>query len=158
MTAAPGSARLSGLKANPSTEPMMTKSTPTTDAPVPTVIVSRPGIMQQSLRASMVACRGINVVATSGDGLTALRQVAKLRPELLVIDSNLLDEEVEALIASVKVEQPTIDCLVVVRSSRQETRMLALGADAAVLRDVSPQQFQTELARLVSRRSSTDLK
>jgi DNA-binding NarL/FixJ family response regulator len=147
------------LKANPVVEPIVRiKSNPKDSQPMPTVIVSRPGIMQQSLRASLAACRGIDVVATSGDGLTALRQVALNHPDMLVIDSNLLDEEVEALIASVKVEQPTIDCLVVVRSSRQETRMLALGADAAMLRDVSPQQFQTELARLVSRRSSTDLK
>ena len=79
---------------------------------MPTVIVSRPGIMQQSLRASLAACRGINVVATSGDGLTALRQVALHHPDMLVIDSNLLDEEVEALLAAAKTEHPTIRCLV----------------------------------------------
>ena len=119
---------------------------------MPTVIVSRPGIMQQSLRASLAACRGIDVVATSGDGLTALRQVALHHPDMLVIDSNLLDEEVEALIAAVKVDQPTIGCLVVVRSSHQERRMLALGADAVVLRDVPPKQFHEALARLARRR------
>jgi len=102
---------------------------------VPVALVSRPGIMQQSLRSSLASCQGIVVVASCGNGLTALHQVTKLRPALLVIDSNLLDEEVEALIAAVKVEQPTIGCLVVVRSSHQERQMLALGADAVVLRD-----------------------
>ena len=120
--------------------------------PIPIALVSRPGIMQQSLRSALAACQGIAVVASCGDGLTALRQVTKLGPGLLVIDSNLLDEEVEALIAAVKAEQPTIGCLVIVRSSHQERQMLALGADAVVLRDVSPQQLHAELARLARRR------
>ena len=70
---------------------------------MPTVLVSRPGIMQQSLRSSLAACRGIVVIGSFGDGLTASSQVAKLRRGLLVIDVNLLDEEVEASIAVVKV-------------------------------------------------------
>jgi CheY-like chemotaxis protein len=92
------------------------------------------------------------VVASCGDGLTALRQVTKLGPGLLVIDSNLLDEEVEALIAAVKDGQPHIGCLVIARSTHQQAQMLASGADAVVLRDVSPQQLQAELARLARRR------
>ena len=90
---------------------------------MPTVIVSRPGIMQQSLRASLAACRGIVVVATSGDGLTALRQVALHHPDMLVIDSNLLDEEVEALLAAAKTEHSTIRCLVLTRSSQQRRQI-----------------------------------
>jgi DNA-binding NarL/FixJ family response regulator len=120
--------------------------------PIPIALVSRPGIMQQSLRSSLASCQGIAVVASCGDGLTALRQVTKLGPGLLVIDSNLLDDEVEALIAAVKAGQPDIGCLVIVRSSHQQAQMLASGADAVVLRDVSPQQLQAELARLARRR------
>ena len=116
--------------------------------PIPAVIVSRPGIMQQSLRSSLAACHEIAVVASSGDGLTALHQVTLHHPGVLVIDSNLLDEEVEALIAAVKTEQPNIRCLVFLRSTQQATQMLALGADAVVHRDGSAQQLQAALARL----------
>ena len=117
--------------------------------PIPIALVSRPGIMQQSLRSALAACQGIAVVASCGDGLTALRQVTKLQPGLLVIDSNLLDEEVEALIAAVKARQPTIGCLVIVRSTHQQ--MHGCWPQAPMRwcsRDVSPQQLQTELARL----------
>jgi DNA-binding NarL/FixJ family response regulator len=123
----------------------MTKTTPKTSQPVLTVLVSRPGIMQLSLRSSLAACRGIAVIGSSGDGLTALSQVTKLQPGLLVIDSNLLDEEVEALIAAVKAEQPAIRCVVLVRSSQQRTRILALGADAVALRSVAPQQLRAAM-------------
>jgi len=126
----------------------MIQAAPQNRQPVTTVLVSRPGIMQQSLRSSLAACRGIAVVGSSGDGLTALGQVTKLRPGLLVIDSNLLDQEVEALIAAAKSAQPAIFCLVLVRSSHRETQVLALGADAAARRDGSAQQLQSVLARL----------
>ena len=45
-----------------------------------TVIVSRPGIMQQSLRASLAACPPIVVVASLGDGLSALNYAAAHKP------------------------------------------------------------------------------
>jgi hypothetical protein len=67
----------------------------------------------------------------------------------LVIDSNLLEEEVDALLAAVKVRQPAIRCLVFLKSTQQEMRMLAAGADAVTLRDVSTPQLQAILARLV---------
>jgi len=134
---------VSSFKVDRTAEQMgMMKATPNPTQLVPTVIVSRPGIMQQALRSSLAACHGITVIASCGDGLTAVRQVAKLQPNLLVIDSNLLDEEVEALIAAVKAEQPATRCVVFVRSSQHRDRMLASGADAVTLRSVSPQQLQ----------------
>jgi DNA-binding NarL/FixJ family response regulator len=133
----------------------MIKTLPDNIQPVSTIVVSRPGIMQQSLRSSLGACDGIAVIASSGDGLTALGQVRQHRPGVLVIDSNLLDEEVEALIAAVKAEQPAIRCLVFVRSRHQETQLLASGADAVSLRDVSCQQLQAVLLRMA--RDASDL-
>jgi DNA-binding NarL/FixJ family response regulator len=117
--------------------------------PIPTVIVSRPGIMQQSLRSALAASHEITVVATFGDGLTTLNHLAQLTPGILIIDSNLLDEETGALIAAVKVNQPAIRCLVFLKSIQQERQMLAAGADAVTLRDVSAPQLQAILAPLV---------
>jgi DNA-binding NarL/FixJ family response regulator len=116
--------------------------------PVPTIVVSRPGVMQQSLRSSLSACGGINVIASSGDGLTALGQVKRHRPGMLVIDSNLLNDEVESLLVAVKAEQPATRCLVLVRSCAREGQLLASGADAVAHRDVSAQQLQAVLRRL----------
>jgi DNA-binding NarL/FixJ family response regulator len=117
--------------------------------PIPTVIVSRPGVMQQSLRASLATCHEIAVIASSGDGLTALCQVRQHQPGLLVIDSNLLEEEVVALISVVKTELPATRCLVFIRSGQQDKQLLAAGADAVALRNGSPQQLQTLLAQMI---------
>jgi DNA-binding NarL/FixJ family response regulator len=116
--------------------------------PVPTAIVSRPGIMEQSLRASLAACPSIVVVASFGDGLTALNHVTAHAPSLLVIDSNLLDQEVEALLSAVKAKQPATRCLVLTRSSQREAWAWASGADAVMPRNGSLKDLATVLARL----------
>ena len=127
----------------------MPQTSSESNRPIPAVIVSRPGIMQQSLRSSLAACPVIVVVASFGDGLTTLNHLTQFNPGLLIVDSNLLDEEIDALIAAVKVNQPSIRCLVFLKSSQQEAQLLALGADAVAHRDGSAQQLQAELARLV---------
>ena len=116
--------------------------------PVPTIVVSRPGIMQQSLRASLAACPSIAVVATFGDGLTTLNQLARLHPGLLVIDSNLLEEEVDALLAAVKARQPDIRCLVLVQTNVRHDQLMANGADTVILRNGSAQDLHQALFRL----------
>jgi len=117
--------------------------------PIPTAIVSRPGIMQQSLRTSLAACPWIVVVASFGDGLTALSHLAQSHPGILVIDSNLLDDEVNALLDAVKSRQPAIRCLVLTRSSLRREQLLIHGADAVIARNGSAQGLQEALLRLV---------
>ena len=108
-------------------------------------MVSRPGIMQQSLRASLTACPGVAVVASCGDGLTALNYVAAHRPVLLVIDCNLLDEEVAALLAAVKMHYAPTRCVVLTRSSQSKAWARASGADAVIPHGGSMQELMNGL-------------
>lgn len=116
--------------------------------PLATAIVSRPGIMQQSLRAALAAVPSLVVVASLGDGLTALNYVAAQPPALLVIDCNLLDGEVEALLCAVKARQLHTRCLVLIRSSQRGEQVLASGADAAVIHDSPQKELATAITRL----------
>jgi len=127
----------------------MIETTLQKNQPVPVAIVSRPGIMQQSLRSSLTACSSLVIVASFGDGLTALNQLAQLLLGILVIDSNLLDEEVDALLAAVKNRQPAIRCLVLVRSGSRQRQLLTHGADAVISRSESAQELLAALSRLV---------
>lgn len=114
-----------------------------------TVVVSRPGVMQQSLRAALAVYPWLYVVASAGDGLTALNQTVQHYPRLLVIDCNLLDEEVEALLAEVRAKTPETRCLVFIRSSQRAKPLLAAGAAGVIMRDSSAQQLQAALKRLI---------
>jgi DNA-binding NarL/FixJ family response regulator len=126
----------------------MLETTPDHRRPVTTALVSRPGIMQQSLRASLAACPGIEIVAAWGDGLTALTHVTEHAPALLVIDCNLLDEEVETLLDAVKARQAAIRCLIFTRSTQRASWAWASGADAVVPRDGSLKELMSVVAQL----------
>ena len=94
------------------------------------IIVSRPGIMQESLRAVLATAPQIEIVTSVGDGLSALDVVREQPPHLLVIDSNLLEDEIVALLRHVKQERPAVCCLVLTESVRQDQWASAKGADA----------------------------
>jgi DNA-binding NarL/FixJ family response regulator len=115
---------------------------------IPVALISRPGVMQQSLRTALGACHWVEVVASYGDGLTALNRLAGFHRGIMAIDSNLLDEEVDALLETIKNRQPDIRCLVLVHGSGRQRQLLTQGADAVILRDRSAWELQDALARL----------
>ena len=112
--------------------------------------------MRQSLSAALSMCSWVAVVAMAGDGLNALNQVIQVQPQLLIIDSNLLDEEVETLLAAIKTRQPAVRCLVLVQSNHREAELLAAHADAVVLRTAPAPQLQTVLRRLAQAAVASD--
>lgn len=121
---------------------------PENSHPISTLLVSRPGIMQQSLRSALAACPQIAVVATAGDGLSAVQQIAPRQPGLLVIDSNLLDEEIAALLGAAKAKHPPVYCLVFVKSTHEKMHLLAAGADAFAYHDWSTHELHAALTQL----------
>lgn len=112
--------------------------------------------MRQSLQVSLAAHPGIVVTAVCGDGLTALNQITQERPRLLIIDSNLLDEEIEVLIGTVKARWPAIRCLALLQMSQREAKLLAAGADAAIHRDSWVQHFPILLLPLMQNPEDSD--
>lgn len=112
------------------------------------LVVSRPGLQRQSLRAVLAGFPWIRIVGETGDALNALGLVALRQPDLLVIDANLLDEEVQALLAATKARHPHPGCLVVRYSHQQERELLAAGADAVILRDSSAEELERMLIKV----------
>ena len=134
----------------------MIKAIPENSEPISTVLLSRPGIMQQSLRTLRSGSYPwVSLVASAGDGLTALSEVSRHKPRLVVINSNLLDEEVAALLTDgIKRVHPPARCLVLVRiGSRHDAQMRTCGADAVALRDGSPPALEAVLLRFANEAS-----
>jgi DNA-binding NarL/FixJ family response regulator len=98
---------------------------------IQTVIVSRPGILKESLRAGLASASQIEIIKSVGDGLSALNAIQEYQPKLVVIDSNLLEDEILALLRHVKQMWPAaVCCLVLTTTVRQEKWAVANGADA----------------------------
>ena len=77
----------------------------------------------------------VAVTGSAGDGLSALSMVRDQQPALLVVDSNLLEDETLSLLKEVKGAWPEVRCLVLVQTTRRKNRALAAGADAVMSRN-----------------------
>lgn len=112
---------------------------------IPTIVVSRPGVMQQALRTALSLHPEIEILISAGDALNALHQIIAYHPTLVVIDSNLLPDEVEALLVAIKTAQSPPRCLVLVSSQLQADTMLRAGADTVLPRDSSAHELRIAL-------------
>ena len=97
---------------------------------IQTIIVSRPGVMQESLRTGLASASQLEIIKSVGDGLSALDVIRECPPNLVVIDSNLLEDEILALLRHVKQSWPDVCCLVLSESIRQHRWAMDSEADA----------------------------
>jgi two-component system invasion response regulator UvrY len=109
------------------------------------IIVSAPGIMQQSLRAVLAAMPGIEVTALAGGCLSALALVHEKQPDLVVVDCNQPEDEVIAFLKDVKRSHPGIRLVALTQTTRQGRRILDSGADAVLSRWSPAREFASAI-------------
>lgn len=97
-------------------------------------LVSQPGLIQQATRAVLASLPGVTLVATASGALSATALVPEIQPDLLLIDANLPDEEIEALLAWVRAHRPELPCVVMTQTSRQRSQAQTWGAHSAIPR------------------------
>jgi len=100
-----------------------------------TVLASRPGAIQASLRATLGSFPQIKLSGWASGGLSALFKVREDHPDLLVIDGALSEVEVIHLLTEAKREDSQLRCIVLVDTAREAQRLLSAGADMALMRD-----------------------
>ena len=115
-----------------------------------TLVVSRPGAAREALRSVLACFPQLEVVGAVGGGLSAINKIREQQPNLLVIDGNLSEDEVLALLGQVREEQPQVRCVVLVDTPRQRGRLLAAGAHAIIQRGDPPEQLQAAIERVTA--------
>jgi chemotaxis response regulator CheB len=105
------------------------------------IVVSMPGTMQESLQANLDAMPGVEVIALAGGCLSAVRLVQEKQPDIVVVDSNLSEDEVLAFLNDVKRLHPEIRVVVLTHTTRQQRRILGGGADAVLSRWSPAKEF-----------------
>lgn len=133
-------------------------SQPSGQTPLKTVIVSRPGVSQEALRTGLRAFTWVDIVGSASNGLSALFLIEQKRPNLVVIDSNLLDDELTHLVQHIKKEYPNLYCLALTHTQHQQQAILESGADAALLRDSSAQQLRQALLQFLPKKPAKPAK
>ena len=109
-------------------------------------LVSLPGLVQEATRAALMSLSDVTLVGIISGALSATAQLTQLRPDLLVVDANLPEEEVEALLRWIKEHAPGLPCVVMTMTTQQRDLALAWGAHAAIQRALTG-QLETTLSQ-----------
>ena len=96
--------------------------------------MSLPGLVQEATRAALMSLSDVTLVGATSGALSATALLPQLQPDLLLVDANLPEEEVEALVRWTKQHYPGLPCVVMTLTSQQRGLALAWGADAAIQR------------------------
>ena len=113
-----------------------------------TVVASAPGIMAQSLRATIESLPVTQILGMAAGCLSALQMVRDGNADLVVIDANLPFEDVQMFLQELKNEHLPTQSLVLVNNGSHARRALAAGADIVFRRDGSTRQLGALVATL----------
>ena len=98
------------------------------------LIASRPGLMCDSLLTFLRATPRVEVVAVVDHPAVALEAARRHSPHTLVVDADLSEEALLAVIQQLSAELPALNSVVLVDSLRQQRAFLAAGAGHALLK------------------------
>jgi DNA-binding NarL/FixJ family response regulator len=106
---------------------------------------------RQGIRDVLNSQPGITVVAESGDGESALKMVATVRPDVVLMDVNLPAMNGLQATQQIKNDYPDVNVIILTAYDDEEQiyRAIRIGASAYFAKDVAPAQL-TETLRLVA--------
>ena len=114
----------------------------TSKAKVSALIAAHPGLMRDALQAFLQATRDVHVIALVDDAARILEAVRQHQPHTLVIDIDLSQESLVALVQQFRVEWPGLNCVVLVNTLRQQQIFLAAGARHVLLKGQLDERLQ----------------
>lgn len=98
------------------------------------VIVARPGPLRSSLRALMTTVPRIEILAETADPSALLRMGAEMRPNVVLLDASLPEEQVRAALRQIRAEWSQTRSIILVEDSHQQRKVRAAGADVALIK------------------------
>jgi two-component system response regulator DevR len=98
------------------------------------LVAAKPGLMRNSLLAFLRATPGVDIVAVEGKTAAALLLARSLRPNVFLVDTNLVDEGALEIVRQLKAEQPGLRCIVLSDNLLQQQQSLQAGASQALIK------------------------
>jgi len=101
--------------------------------------------MRNSLLTFLQATPRIKVVALLDDPAATLEAVRRHRPHTLVVDADLSEQALLAVVQQLCIEQPTINSVVLVDSLRQRDAFLSVGVTHVLLKGCLGERLQAAI-------------
>ena len=115
---------------------------PAAPRPVPVFLIEDNRLLRDGL-ASMLSAQGLNVIATARNAAEALREVGRLKPQLILLDSALGDREGPDFIREVRQKFPDVKLIVMgLLPDREEVvDFIRAGVSGFIMKDATIDVF-----------------
>lgn len=113
------------------------------------LIVTQRGSLKNGLQALVTSIPQVDVIGQVGDSSLALEMVREHHPDLVLLDTNLPNEEEWQVLRQVKILRPEIRCIVLADDVRQLREAKTLGADIVLLKGFPPAKLAEIIERLL---------
>ncbi len=114
------------------------------------LIIAKPSRMRDGLRALLRTIPYLTLVGQVDDGLSAIKTMTDQHPTLVLLGANLLDEDIQTVLAQIKAKWPETRCIVLVDNVQQQWIAKAAGADSALLVGFPASKFVSTIQELLS--------
>ena len=114
------------------------------------LIIAKPSRMRDGLRALLRTIPYLTLVGQVDDGLSAIKTMTDQHPTLVLLGANLLDEDIQTVLAQIKAKWPETRCIVLVDNVQQQWIAKAAGADSALLVGFPAAKFINTIQELLS--------
>ena len=121
-----------------------------TPSPILALIASRPGDMQDSLVALMTTMPQVSAVLIAEDAPTALRTMARHRPALVVIETQLEAQESCVPLREIKAGWASTACVALAADVEQQRQARSAGADVVLIGGFPPSALIAAIEELLS--------
>jgi DNA-binding NarL/FixJ family response regulator len=106
----------------------------TETAPITVIVVARPGLMRDSLVSFLEAIPEVDAVQVTEHPFALLDQVHRDAPNTIIVDANLGQGQVVALLRRLRVADAKTRCIVLSDHVWQHDPFLSAGADAVLVK------------------------
>jgi DNA-binding NarL/FixJ family response regulator len=113
------------------------------------LIVTHRGSLQNGLQALVASIPQVDIIGQVGDGAQALEMVHGHHPDLVLLDTDLPNDEEWQVLEQIKALQPETRCIVLADDVGQQQQARILGADVVLLKGFPPAKLADIIEKLL---------
>jgi two-component system response regulator DegU len=118
------------------------------------LIVTHRESLQNGLQALVMSIPQVDIIGQVDDGSQALEMVREHHPDLVLLDTNLPNDEEWQVLEQIKALWPDIQCIVLADDVHQQREAATLGADIVLLKGFSPAKLAEIIETIVATEKS----
>lgn len=122
--------------------------------PVRVLVVDDSLVFRTTMTRAVRACDGMELVGEADGGEAAVRSVAELEPDIVILDLRMPDLDAVGVLRALQAQEPPPSCRVLVISAALdddvEAEVLAAGADACLSKALTRADICAAALRLVA--------